>query len=77
MNWFLNSDPANKHLPSAPASAIVHLGNGVNAVYVEEENDLVVVVRWIRQRAFNDFIGQVIVSLQSPSALRPPSAPSE
>ena len=60
MNWFLNSDPAKKRLPSAPASAIVHLGNGVNAVYVDEENDLVIVARWLQNGQLDAFIGQVL-----------------
>ncbi len=60
MNWFLNSDPEHKRLPSAPASAIVHLGNGVNAVYVDEENDLVVVARWLQNGQLDKFIGQVL-----------------
>lgn len=45
MNWFLNS--AKKLLPSAPVSAFMHVGNGNNLVYVDPENELVVVVRWI------------------------------
>jgi CubicO group peptidase (beta-lactamase class C family) len=62
MNWFLNVDPANKELPSAPASAVVHLGNGVNAVYVDPENDLVVVARWIRSDRLDAFIGRVLAA---------------
>jgi CubicO group peptidase (beta-lactamase class C family) len=62
MNWFLNSNdkPA---FPSAPPSAVTFQGNGSNIVYVDWQNDLVVVVRWIRQNAFNEFIGQVLGSL--------------
>jgi CubicO group peptidase (beta-lactamase class C family) len=62
MNWFLNSNekPA---FPSAPASAVTFQGNGSNIIYVDWQNDLVVVVRWIRQNAFNEFIGQVLGSL--------------
>ena len=44
-NYFLNTD--RKALPSAPASAFYHLGNGSNVVYVDRENDVVVVMRWI------------------------------
>jgi len=62
MNWFLNVDPQKKRLPSAPASAIVHLGNGVNAVYVDAENDLVVVARWLRNGQLDPFIGQVLAA---------------
>ena len=42
-------------------------GNGSNIVYIDWENDLVVVVRWIQQRAFNDFIGQVLAAVASAS----------
>ncbi len=45
MNWFLNTD--RKMLPSAPASAFMHIGNGNNLIYVDPEHELVVVVRWI------------------------------
>jgi CubicO group peptidase (beta-lactamase class C family) len=62
MNWFLNVDPANKELPSAPATAVVHLGNGVNAVYVDPENDLVVVARWLKSDQLDAFIGRVLAA---------------
>jgi len=58
MNWFLNTD--RKPFPNAPASAVTFQGNGANIIYIDWENDLIVVVRWIQQRAFNDFIGQVL-----------------
>ncbi|MCW3088552.1 MAG: class beta-lactamase-related serine hydrolase [Sediminibacterium sp.] len=45
MNWYLNTD--RKMLPSAPASAFMHVGNGNNIVYVDPEHELVMVVRWI------------------------------
>lgn len=71
MNWFLNT--GRKPLPAAPASAVTFQGNGSNIIYIDQENDLVVVVRWIQQRAFNDFIGQVLASLvPSSSAGRTP-----
>jgi CubicO group peptidase (beta-lactamase class C family) len=59
MNWFLNSSP-KRAFPNAPASAVTFQGNGSNIIYIDWENDLVVVVRWIRQSAFNEFIGQVL-----------------
>jgi CubicO group peptidase (beta-lactamase class C family) len=58
MNWFLNTD--KKYLASAPASAFAHIGNGTNAIYVDPENDLVVVVRWIENDALNEFVGKVL-----------------
>ena len=60
MNWFLNT--GRKPLPSAPASAVTFQGNGSNIIYIDWDNDLVVVVRWIQQRAFNEFIGQVLAA---------------
>ena len=62
MNWFLNSGP-KPAFSSAPATAVTFQGNGSNIVYIDWENDLVVVVRWIQQRAFNDFIGQVLAAV--------------
>jgi len=62
MNWFLNSNDTPA-FPSAPPTAVTFQGNGSNIIYVDWQNDLVVVVRWIRQSAFNEFIGQVLGSL--------------
>jgi CubicO group peptidase (beta-lactamase class C family) len=61
MNWFLNT--GRKPLPSAPASVVTFQGNGSNIIYIDWEHDLVVVVRWIQQRALNDFIGQILAAL--------------
>jgi len=60
MNWFLNTD--KKLLPSAPASAFYHLGNGTNMVYVDRENDLVIVVRWISSSSMNDVISHFLAA---------------
>ncbi len=62
MNWFLNTD--KKLLPAAPANSFYHLGNGTNAVYVDPDNDLVVVVRWIDSGALPEFVEKVLVSLE-------------
>ncbi len=58
MNWFLNTD--RKWMPSAPASAFGHVGNGTNLVFVAPEQDLVVVVRWIENGAIDEFLGKVL-----------------
>jgi CubicO group peptidase (beta-lactamase class C family) len=65
MNWFLNTD--RKYIPSAPASAFAHVGNGTNMIYVDPENDLVVVVRWIQNNAVDGFIQRVLASLATPA----------
>ena len=61
MNWFLNS-AAKPAFPGAPKTSVTFQGNGSNIIYIDWENDLVVVVRWIQQRAFNQFIGEVIAA---------------
>src|SRR5438094_4811937 len=43
INYFLSTD--RKQWPSAPGTAFMHNGNGLNMVYVDPENDLVAVVR--------------------------------
>jgi CubicO group peptidase (beta-lactamase class C family) len=65
MNWFLNTD--RKYYPSAPASAFVHVGNGTNLIYVDPENDLVIVVRWIEQRSIDGFLQKVFASMSTTS----------
>ncbi len=54
MNWFLNTD--RKYYPAAPASAFVHVGNGTNIVYIDPDNDIVIVARWIENGKINDLI---------------------
>jgi CubicO group peptidase (beta-lactamase class C family) len=66
MNWFLNTN--KKMLPSAPASAWVHLGNGTNMVYCDPENDLVIVARWIQNNAQDGIVQRVIASIEGRAA---------
>jgi len=58
MNWFLNT--GQKPLPRVPATAVTFQGSGSNIIYIDWEHDLVVVVRWIRGRALDEFLGKVI-----------------
>jgi len=67
MNWFLNTPSTGpdgeprRPLPSAPVTAVTFRGNGQNVIYIDWENDLVVVVRWLAGgRALDEFIGLVI-----------------
>ena len=43
--WWLNTD--RKSIPAAPASAFWAAGFGGNYIYVDQENDLLIVLRWI------------------------------
>jgi CubicO group peptidase (beta-lactamase class C family) len=66
MNFFLNLPDADgaKRYPSAPASSWAHLGNGTNMVYVDPENDLVVVARWIQGGAIDPFLAAILSSIR-------------
>ena len=69
MNWFLNTPQERRGqmrrpLPSAPVTAVTFRGAGSNIVYVDWKNDLVVVVRWIKGRALDGFIGRVLKALR-------------
>jgi CubicO group peptidase (beta-lactamase class C family) len=57
--WWLNSADAIK---GAPASAFWAAGNGGNNIYIDRENDLVIVTRWTRD--FNGIVARVIASIQ-------------
>jgi CubicO group peptidase (beta-lactamase class C family) len=62
MNWFLN--PGRKALPAAPETSVTFRGNGQNIIYIDWDNDLVVVTRWIRGGpALNDFLGKVLAAI--------------
>jgi len=61
MNWFLNTN--KKMLPDAPETAFVHLGNGVNMIYVDPEHDLVAVIRWIEQKEMNGAVKRILAAL--------------
>jgi len=62
MNWFLNTD--KKYYSNAPSSAFVHVGNGTNIIYIDPDNDIVIVARWIENGKINEFIGKVMVSIK-------------
>ena len=63
MNFFLNTD--KKYLASAPATAFVHVGNGTNIIYVDQEHQLVMVVRWIENNAINEMVGKVLAAMKN------------
>jgi CubicO group peptidase (beta-lactamase class C family) len=64
MNWFLNTD--KKYLSNAPLSAFVHVGNGNNIIYVDPENDIVAVVRWIESNtAINGFVQRLTAAVEA------------
>lgn len=71
-NWFLNnpattSDGSQGPLPfpSAPRSSGTFQGNGVNVIYLDWDNELVMVVRWSdTNRSVDQFIGKVLGAIR-------------
>jgi len=62
--WWLNTD--RERIPAAPESAYWAAGFGGNYVYVDECNDLVVVLRWIPELA--NVIERVMDAMDTPRA---------
>ena len=70
MNWFLNNpappgengQPGRKQYPAAPESAVSFNGNGQNIIYIDWDNDLVIVTRWAN--GVGNIIGKVISAIQ-------------
>ncbi len=58
MNYFLNT--GKKFLPDAPETAFAHIGNGTNMIYLDAENDLVIVARWLANDKLNDLVRIVL-----------------
>lgn len=61
MNYFLNNDL--KEIPAAPKTAFLHIGAGTNMIYVDQENDLVIVARWIPNADKAELVRLVLESL--------------
>jgi CubicO group peptidase (beta-lactamase class C family) len=73
-NWYLNT--GRKPLPSAPETAVRFVGNGNNVIYIDWDNDIVAVVRWINNdRSLDTVVGRMIASLGRTSTR--PRAPAD
>jgi CubicO group peptidase (beta-lactamase class C family) len=58
MNWYLNT--TRQQVPAGPPGAFMHVGAGNNLVYVDPENDLVIVARWITRPGMNGVVDRVL-----------------
>jgi len=69
-NWYLNTD--QKPLPAAPASVVRFVGNGSNIIYIDWDNDIVAVFRWIRgDKQLNEVVAKMYASLKTTSTAAP------
>ena len=61
--WWLNA-PGTSILSGTPKSAYCAMGVGTQIIYVDPENDLVVVARWIEQDKVSEFLKTVLASIK-------------
>jgi CubicO group peptidase (beta-lactamase class C family) len=62
-NWYLNT--GGRPLTQAPPTVAYFVGNGSNIVYIDWDNDIVAVVRWIRStEALDDFVGKMLAAIR-------------
>jgi CubicO group peptidase (beta-lactamase class C family) len=59
--WWLNTSP---RYPAAPASSVFALGAGSNLIWIDPDHDVVAVLRWMDQAAFDGFFGHVLAALE-------------
>ena len=62
--WWLN-DPQKGMFPGAPRSAYFAMGVGTQIIYVDPENDLVIVARWIEKEKAAEFVRMVLASIEN------------
>ena len=61
--WWLNT--GRKLWPSAPERSFAALGGNLNAVWIDPEHDLVVVIRWIDNQHIDGFLARVLAAIKS------------
>jgi CubicO group peptidase (beta-lactamase class C family) len=59
--WWLNSDQVQ--MPSAPRSAVSARGMGANIIYIDPDNDLVAVMRWINPDEVDGFVKRLVAAI--------------
>ena len=74
MNWMLNTPTRSGRggatgqlsapKPSAPRASVTFEGNGSNIIYVDWDNDIVAVVRWIRG-SFDQFVSRMLSAINN------------
>ena len=62
--WWIN-DPKTGLIPEAPQSAFFAMGVGIQVMYVDPENDIVIIVRWMKKEKVAKFIRLTLESLTS------------
>lgn len=61
--WWLNTD--GKQCADAPKSCIFAAGGGGHIIWVDPENDLVIVTRWVAKEKIGEIIGGVTAAVRN------------
>jgi hypothetical protein len=61
--WWLNRGGPPRY-PSAPVTSAFALGAGSNLIWIDPEHDIVAVLRWMDQAAFDGFFARVLAALR-------------
>lgn len=72
--WWLNTD--RKQYPAASPASFFALGAGGNIIWIEPENDLLVVTRWLDTRSVNEFMRLVRAAVRVRSGESSLAAPA-
>jgi CubicO group peptidase (beta-lactamase class C family) len=51
--------------PGAPHSAFCAMGVGSQIIYIDPENDLVIVARWVEKEKIAEFVRMVLASMKN------------
>ena len=62
--WWLN-DAKEGMFTGAPSSAFYAMGVGAQIIYIDPENELVIVARWIEKDKMPDFVNMVLASIKN------------
>ena len=63
MNFALNNN--GERYADAPEYTWTHTGAGSNLIYIDPENELVIVCRWIQGRVFADVVHEVLRAMDA------------
>jgi CubicO group peptidase (beta-lactamase class C family) len=66
--WWLNAKGSGM-FPAAPHSAVCAMGVGTQILYIDRENDMVIIARWIEKESLASFVERVLHSLEAKISL--------
>ena len=66
--WWLNAEGSGM-FPAAPHSAVCAMGVGTQILYIDHENDMVIIARWIEKESLASFVERVLHSLEAKISL--------